>query len=72
MSGIDWTTTEGCDRCNEHGPFLPGGAFSAGDAASREAHQAWHGLVATVLPWQWAYATTERLTNALTLPRRKP
>ena len=40
MSGIDWTTQDGCQRCDEHGPFLPGGE------AARDLHQAGHGLIA--------------------------
>jgi hypothetical protein len=39
----DWTTTADCDHCNEHGPFLPGGA------GARDLHAAWHGFVAEVL-----------------------
>lgn len=42
---IDWTTTNGCTRCNEHGPFLPRGVFYNPEAF-RDLHQAWHAIVA--------------------------
>jgi len=45
---VDWTTTDGCARCNEHGPYFPGGTFYVGDEAARDAHQAWHGFVAAL------------------------
>ena len=48
MSEIDWTTTEGCVRCNEHGPFPPRG-WLIDLEASRDAHQAWHAVVAGVM-----------------------
>lgn len=53
MTGIDWTTTDGCQRCNEHGPFLPGGVFYD-PQAGRDLHQAWHAIVAEFFrPIMW-------------------
>ena len=48
MSDFDWTTLDGCSRCNEHGPYLPAGVFYNPEA-SRDFHQAWHGFVAAYL-----------------------
>jgi len=45
VSDVDWTTLDGCSRCNEHGPYLPAGVFYNPEA-SRDSHQAWHALVA--------------------------
>lgn len=50
----DWTTTDGCERCAEHGPFL-----LDRDERARDAHQAWHALVAALL------APMARLLDAL-------
>ena len=72
MSDTDWTTTEGCQRCNEYGPFEPGGVFYVGGEDAREAHKAWHSLVVALLPWQRLLLTTERVAHTLALPRRKP
>lgn len=45
---IDWTTTDGCARCDEHGPFLPPGVLYQPEAA-RDAHQAWHAITVELL-----------------------
>ena len=48
---IDWTTTEGCERCNEHGPYEEWDAkVIASNERSRDAHQAWHGIAEAVAP----------------------
>ena len=50
---VDWTTTSGCQCCNEHGPFLPSGVFYD-PAGGRDLHQAWHAIVAEMLrPVVW-------------------
>ena len=45
---VDWSTTVGCPRCNEHGPLYPSGVIYDpwGDRAR---HQAWHELAAHVV-----------------------
>lgn len=35
-------------------------------------HQALHGLMVEIMPWQRLLLTVERTANALALPRRKP
>lgn len=54
---VDWTTTDDCERCNQHGPFLPGGVLYDEEWA-RDLHQSWHGLVA-------AYLNTLRIPQAV-------
>ena len=44
--GIDWTTTAGCPRCDEYGPFAPWQKMSE---QYRDAHQAWHGIIASLM-----------------------
>ena len=66
---VDWTTTDGCPRCNEHGPYED---FTASGEAARDVHQAWHELVAGLLPWQRVLLGANRVAQRLTLPRRKP
>lgn len=46
---IDWTTTKGCPRCNEHGPYLPHARGITSDEDLRELHQAWHEIVAALI-----------------------
>lgn len=47
---VDWTTTDGCERCNEHGPFDQlDSMLTFSREKARDAHQAWHGLVAELL-----------------------
>lgn len=43
---VDWTTTDACERCDEHSPYLPG--VSSGEAA-RGLHRAWHAIVAALM-----------------------
>ncbi len=43
---VDWTTTDACPRCNEHGPYAASDRY--GETA-RDAHQAWHTLTAVLL-----------------------
>lgn len=52
---IDWTTTDGCPRCNEHGPYEQWDAKVIQSAErGRDLHQAWHVIAAEfVRPAVW-------------------
>lgn len=47
---IDWTTTDDCRLCWEHGPYPVWDSWTIASAEqARERHQAWHALTSTVL-----------------------
>lgn len=47
---LDWTTTDGCPRCNDHGPYPWWDAkVIASEERARDLHQAWHEVTATLL-----------------------
>jgi hypothetical protein len=59
----DWTTTDGCPSCWEHGPYpLWDSSTIASAEQARERHQAWHALTSALLgpAARWAERHTQK------------
>lgn len=59
---VDWTTAEGCPRCNEHGPYpWWDSKVFASEERARDAHQGLHELASVLLrPAMWVLGALER------------